>query len=217
VHRARTSLALARETAAGAGGRRREAAQLLRRHREKAHGEGQQIGKDMIMVYDEKRNASPGTSDLDGIRQALEKLMPRSLDDVVRANREFFQIGLATAAEVRHRSGRIEPADTKDTIIDWRIVAFRTVDPERDLESGRIDGRILLSLLGRSSRKRHPLITSEVAKIDFRNRLVQTRNSLYALGVKGEGEPPGDDLVHLCATTYVWGFGKMIGAPAFFY
>jgi hypothetical protein len=163
-------------------------------------------------MVDEKRNAPFGETDL---VQALEKLMPRSLDDVVRANRDNFQIGLATANEVRRLTASIEPASTKATIDEWRIIAFRTLKPEPN--SGRIVGKTLLSLLGRSSRTNCPLITSEVVKIDFENGLVRTLNSLYKIGVAGEGEPPSDDLIHLCATTHIWGWGKMIGAPAFFY
>jgi hypothetical protein len=164
------------------------------------------------MVHDEKRNAPFGDTDL---VQALEKLMPRSLDDVVRANRDSFQIGLATADEIRRLTDSIEPAGTKSTIDDWRIIAFRTLKPGPN--SGRVVARTLLSMLGRSSRTNRSLITSEVVKIDFESGLVRTLNSLYKIGVEGEGEPPSDDLIHLCATTHTWGFGKIIGAPAFFY
>jgi hypothetical protein len=166
------------------------------------------------MVHDEKWDAPFGETDL---VKALEKLMPRSLDDVVRANRDKFQIGLATADEVRRLTASIEPAGTKATIDQWRIVAFRTLKPESDSISGRIVGKTLLSLLGRSSRTNCSLITSEVVKIDLKNSLVRTLNSLYRIGVGGEGEPPTDDLIHLCATTHIWQFGKIIGAPEFFY
>ncbi|MDB5411530.1 MAG: hypothetical protein JWL84_6442 [Rhodospirillales bacterium] len=169
------------------------------------------------MADDAQRNAPLGATDRIGLREALEKMIPRSLDDVVRANRDRFQIGLATAAEAAARAARIAPACTRDTIEVWRIIAFRSLDPPNDIDAGEVPGNSLLSLLGQSSRMKRGWITSQIMQIDFENRLVQTRNSLYALGVEGAGEPPADDLIHLSAACHIWGFGDLIGAPAFFY
>jgi hypothetical protein len=175
-------------------------------------------GKESIALADDvQRNAPLGATDRTGLREALEKMIPRSLDDVVRANRDRFQIGLATAAEAAARAARIEPACARDTIEAWRIVAFRIRDPRDDADAGGQAGRSRLSLLGQSSRMKRGWITSQIMQIDFANRLVQTRNSLYALGVAGAGEPPADDLIHLCAACHIWGFGDLIGAPPFFY
>jgi len=114
-------------------------------------------------------------------------MIPRSLDDIVRVNRDCFQIGSATADEVAVRIAKIELRRTRDTIDSWRIIAFRTLNLQSNADSGRVVGNGQLSLLGRAVGLRCTRITSEVLQIDVDNGLVQTRNSLYRLGVKGTG------------------------------
>lgn len=169
------------------------------------------------MTDDQERDPSRGAAGAIEFRDALEQMMPRSLDDIVRANHDCFQIGLATADEVALRTARIEGGRTRDIIDAWRIIAFRTLDLQSNADSGRVAANSQLSLLGRAVGLRCTRITSEVLQIDLDNGLVQTRNSLYRLGVKGAGEPPQDQLIVICAATHGWGFGELIGAPAFYF
>jgi hypothetical protein len=166
---------------------------------------------DIRMANDQQRT---GTTDVKGLQEALEKIIPRSLDDIVRVNRDRFQIGLANVDELSARAATIVPGRTKDIIDSWRIIAFRSLNPEADFGGA---GNSLLSVLGRAVGMGCPLVTSQVTQIDIRNGLVRTRNSVYRLGSGGVGEPPLDDLIHLCAAICGWGFGSMIGAPEFFY
>ena len=64
-------------------------------------------------------------TDAIGIRDALARMIPRSLDDVVRKHRELVQIGLATAEEIAVRTKRVGLGHSRDTIENWRIVAYR--------------------------------------------------------------------------------------------
>lgn len=158
-------------------------------------------------------NAAPDADDAKDIVRVLEALIPRSLDDVVRQNRDQFQIGLATADEIAALAGGVERGPVKATLDDWRLIAIRSFNSERSLEPDRVS----LALLGRDAERRSCWLTSAVQRIDQNAGLVRTTNSRYGIGVAGVGEPPSDELIHVAAVTYLWGFGGFIGAPKFFY
>jgi hypothetical protein len=172
--------------------------------------------KRIAMTNNQRKPSSIGTADVRGIQEALEQMMPKSLDDIVRKNRDVLQLGLATAGELAVLAATIEPGHSRDTIEEWRIVAFRAIGPRSDADMAGILSRSL-SLLGRAAGMRCPWITSAVTQIDIDAGLVRTRNSLYRLGARGEGEPPQDDLICVCAAMHKCGVGELIGAPAFFY
>jgi hypothetical protein len=169
------------------------------------------------MTDNRQRSASRDTTDVIRLQEALEKMIPRSLSDIVRANTDRFAIGLATVDEIAALAGSIEPRRAKDTIDEWRVIAFRTLNLQANVDHGSGAANSQLSLLGHSVGMSSTWITSEVVRIDFDNSLVQTRNSLYHLGAKGIGEPPQHDLIQVCAATYAWGFGELVGAPMFFF
>lgn len=62
---------------------------------------------------------------------------PATLDEIVTRNRDRWQIGLATAAEMAALAGavRAAPGEEKDLLADWRLIAIRdlhvTVSPFR--------------------------------------------------------------------------------------
>ena len=153
----------------------------------------------------------PTASDEDRLREALEKIIPKSLDDVVRRNRDKMRIGRATLEEIARRMAAVEPEDPRDTLEEWRIIAFRTEAPFGLFGDG------MLLLLGYATEARASWITSEIQRIDFDRRLVRTRNSVYRLGTPGQGEPPTEDLAVLCAVLHEWGVGDLLGAPHFFF
>jgi hypothetical protein len=140
------------------------------------------------------------------IQDVLAQMTPASLDDIVRLNRDQFEIGLATLDELAVRAGAIEPDATADTLDEWRIVAIR----QRGAPP-------ILSLLGRAVGTGGAWMTSDIAMLDVTRGLCRTRNSLYRLRVPGVGEPPSDDLIFVCAMVHKWGFGRVIGAPAFLF
>jgi hypothetical protein len=162
------------------------------------------------------KSGSLSEADVSEVREALEQMIPKSLDDVVRKSRGQFQIGLATAEELTLLAATIGDGPIRDTIAEWRIIAFRAIGLAVGAQTHAVS-RSRLLLLGRAAGMRCPWITSAVTGIDLDGRLVRTQNSVYRLGARGEGEPPQEDLICVCAATHSWGVGKLIGAPAFFY
>ena len=144
------------------------------------------------------------------LAQQVLDLLPKSLDDIVRVNRAYLTIRLATDEEIMELHHEILPDREPQMVIDdWRLVAFdKTVG-----EFCHTD----ISLLGD-----RPLggvrITSPVRKIDPDRGLVITNSgTLYGLGNPGEGEPPFEHLAMICAACHSWGFGSVFGIPYFFY
>ena len=168
------------------------------------------------MTSDRRKRGSTNAADVRGIQETLEHMIPKSLDDIVRKSRDRFQIALATVEELAGLAATIEAGPIRDTITEWRIIAFRAIGLSVDAQTQAVS-RSLLLLLGRAAGTRCPWITSAVTEIDIDRRLVRTQNSVYRLGARGEGEPPQEDLICVCAATHRWGVGKRIGAPAFFY
>lgn len=135
--------------------------------------------------------------------------LPATLDEIVTRNRDRWQIGLATAAEIAALAGavRAAPGEKKDILADWRLIAIRD----------RHTGEAMFILLADAARAGTNWSTSLVMAVDFKRRLARTRNSVYALGAHGEGEPPLIHRLHLCAMLHAWGVGAVFGAPEIFY
>jgi hypothetical protein len=148
------------------------------------------------------------TDDL--LRQQIAAMLPKSLDDIVRINRQHLTIRLATETEVMALHHAIAPDRAPAmTIDDWRWVAF-----DMAFESHR---QTDISLLGNKPNQ-GVRITSPVKKVDLDRRLVITQSgTLYGLGKQGEGEPPFEHLAMVCSACYSWGFGSTFGIPHFFY
>jgi hypothetical protein len=171
----------------------------------------------MAMTDDRSTRTPLDPADMSGIAEALEKLIPQSLGDIVRQNRHLFCISLATSEELAARAAEIGPGDVKDTISGWRMIAFRTLDRRPPVKSEGPSGASRISLLGSAVETGCGWITSAVMRIDAANGLVQTRNSLYRLGVKGAGEPPPNELMTVCAALHRWGLGPLLGVPEFYF
>jgi hypothetical protein len=169
------------------------------------------------MSEDIGKSAPLDAGDATSIEEALDKLFPRSLDDIVRVNRDRYQLGIATPDEFAALVGNVEPGRVKATLDQWRIVAFRNIASDLAPGRDRVFDEVSLSLLGRDAERRGLWMTSQVRRIDQSSGLVLTRNSIYRLGFPGAGEPPSDHLIHVAAMTHVWGVGDLIGAPMFFY
>lgn len=140
----------------------------------------------------------------------IAALLPKSLDDIVRINRQYLMIRLAMEREIMVLHHEIVPNRLPVMVLaDWRLVAF-------DMSAEGIH-RIDISLLG-DRPYGGVRITSPVRKIDLDRQLVITHSgTLYGLGKRGEGEPPFDHLAMICAATYSWGWGAAFGIPHFFY
>ena len=145
----------------------------------------------------------------EALGRELKKLVPKGLDDVIRKNREYAELGLATDEEIQAITGEIVYAESEKGIIDdWRMISLRE----------KKSGTVQVILLGRNRAEGAPWATSSLVVFDRENKRVVTKsNSLYKLGKRGIGEPPNIHLVHLCATLHYWGSGAILGVPPFFF
>ena len=142
------------------------------------------------------------------IREIVETLIPKSLDDIIRLNREHAQLRLATEEEIFVLEREVTPGQPKDIIDEWNLIALH--QPELNTT--------LVFLLGNIRRNGHKRITSDVTGIDLdRQFLITKSGSLYQLGTPKNGAPDVDQLYMVCAAFHSWGFGNMLGVPHFFY
>lgn len=141
--------------------------------------------------------------------QNIDNLIPKILDDVIRKNRELVELGLSTADDIRVIQSEIQPGlPVKDIVNDWRLISLRE----------KQSGLAQVLLLGRSQNENAAWITSSIVKIDLTRNCVMTKSgSHYGLGSRGFGEPPREQLIHVCATLHQWGSGSFLGVPHFFY
>lgn len=148
--------------------------------------------------------------DSEQLTAALEALIPKSLDDVIRKNRDAASLRLTTDKELFELFEGIIPGPLKETIEDWRFISLHLQTPDRSAT--------LTFLLGNRLSNGNPRITSDVTKVDLYRGLVVTKSgSLYKLGSKGEGKPPFEGLVMICSAFHSWGFGEALGVPHFYY
>ena len=145
----------------------------------------------------------------DCLQKAINDLVPKSLDDIVRVNRDRYSLRLFSendmASFVPMVESMTEPKPVRGIIDDWRIICLQVVDQK------------LYFLTGILRERRVSYMTSDVRSVDIENNLVLTKNSLYEIGSKGEGEPDFHGLLHICAVFHAWGTGPYLGAPHIFY
>lgn len=140
---------------------------------------------------------------------ALEKALPKSLNDIVRRNQDRFEVREANGydlAELRSLLYVPAPLPQIRAVIDnWRLILLQ------------VDDQSAIYLQGYNRNERCVWMTSAVNAVDFEGMRVLTSNSLYELGREGEGEPTLNDLMHISYTFNRWGFGQYFDAPHVYY
>lgn len=147
----------------------------------------------------------------ESVTQQLEKLIPQSLDDVIRANRDKCRLALATDDEMTTlETGCSGSAmgSVRHTLTHWQVVMIHVSlgDGTRS-SSPRLAGRVQET--GQS------WITSHVIGIDSDRGFVQTTNSTYRV-IGSRVAEKELDLLHICASLNYWGLGAYLGVPEFF-
>jgi len=139
---------------------------------------------------------------------AVEALIPQSLDNIIRSNRDKAQLRLTTDEEIFTLHQVITPGEPKDVLDDWNLITL--YQPDLDFSQ--------TFLLGDIRRNGHQRITSTVTGIDLDKQLIVTKSgSLYQLGTPKNGDPDVNQLYMVCSAFHDWGIGKMLGVPHFFY
>ena len=141
----------------------------------------------------------------------ISAMIPKNLDDVIRAHRDKAALRLSSVGEMDALKAPVNAGwPVKGEFRNWRFITFaiQGSDPQPITQ---------VTLLGDSGRG--SLMTSLVTAIDLETSLVTTHSgSVYRLvGNMGQGEPPTDQLICVCAVFHAWGRGAMLGVPYFFY
>lgn len=140
---------------------------------------------------------------MDSLKQALEQLMPKSLDDIIRHNRDKAQLYLSKDEELHALQGPLGPGMPKALVASWAFITMRLLESETSF----------IYLVGFNQTERSMWMTSFVTGIDGR-KVTTKRGSFYEL--VGDSQPDVD-LPHICATLHHWGLGALLGVPHFFF
>lgn len=131
--------------------------------------------------------------------------LPRTLDEVVRRNRDAVEIRLATDAEIVSLAGQVSAAEIKYTINEWYPIALT------------VKGQRWIRVLGHFEGRGEITWSSALVAFDQEAGLAQTLNSVYRLGNRGQGEPDRACLMQLCAILNQMGVGPALGVPEVFF
>ena len=137
------------------------------------------------------------------IAQQLEQITPKSLDDIIRTNRDKARLYLSTGAELAALQGAIPIGLVKGKISHWSFITFF-------LTKKNWAG---VYLTGFNAAENSSWMTSMVTAIS-RTAVLTRSGSIYTL----VGEPSTEqDLPFICATLNLWGVGPDFGVPPLFF
>lgn len=131
--------------------------------------------------------------------------IPKSLDDIVRQNREHLQIREATTEEIHALRAEInpDPRHVKDRLHDWTIASFI-------LESNPP----VLMVLGDRERDGMAIRSNFIVGIDMdRGFLTTESGSIYQLGTKAQDDPSIHQLSLVCEYLFSRRMGKRFLIP----
>lgn len=140
----------------------------------------------------------------------LQDLVPKSLDDIVRANRDKLRLAFATEEEMMSLELDIPSGGpVRHTLEGWNVLMMHAS------AGGKVQS--VPKLLGSVEGTGQCWITSTVKGIDLDTGLVQTENSLYRVVGPRSFEPSMHLLIHVCVFLNQRGGGPFLSIPPFFY
>ena len=140
----------------------------------------------------------------------LQDLVPKSLDDIVRANRDKLRLAFATEEEMKLLERDIPSGGpVRHTLEGWNVLMMHAT------AGGKVQS--VPKLLGSVEGTGQCWITSTIKGIDLDTGLVQTENSRYRVVGPRLFEPSMHLLIHVCVFLNQRGVGSFLGIPAFFY
>ena len=142
----------------------------------------------------------------DQLAVAIEALKPKTLDDIIRKNRDKLQLRVANEIEIQDLHSDLDASNQKEIFEDWSLIAFVTKD------------KTYLRLIGEARSCKKTKMTSIILKTDMRQKVVSTLSgSMYQLGTPNEGEPDLNQRIFICSFLHdVW-LGPSFGVPEFFF
>lgn len=142
----------------------------------------------------------------------INDLIPKNLDDIIRANRDKCRLAFATDEERQALERDLSSATAgkiRHTLKGWHILMVHVT-------SGGTE-KSLPKLLGSVSETGQPWVTSTIKRIDTQAGLIQTENSVYRVVGPRNSEPDKHLLLHICVWLNQRGLGHYLGVPEFFY
>ncbi|MBI5922079.1 MAG: hypothetical protein HY847_10605 [Betaproteobacteria bacterium] len=139
----------------------------------------------------------------DNILQQLQEITPKSLDDIIRTNRDKAKLYLSTEAELTALQGPMPIGLVKGNISHWSFITFFLTQKSW---AG-------VYLTGFNEAENSSWMTSAVTAIN-RTAVLTRSGSIYILVGEPSTEP---DLPFICATLNGWGVGQHFGVPPLFF
>lgn len=142
----------------------------------------------------------------------INDLIPKNLDDIIRANRDKCRLAIATDEERQALDRDLQNAGARKarhTLRGWNILMIHVTTGGTSTS--------LPKLLGSVNETGQCWITSTVKGIDTRAGLVETENSIYRVVGPRNSEPDRHLLLHICVWLNQRGLGHYLGVPEFFY
>ena len=139
---------------------------------------------------------------------ALDELIPKTLDAVIRLHRDEAELRIASDADLKQWRARVPNDGTAQDVSSWTLVTF---DWHRPGSAPVVD----TILVGNHVEEGPGWRTSPVRQFDKRTKCLRTHSgTLYHLKGPGSNEP---DLFRLCAWLHRVGLGAYLGVMHIFY
>lgn len=143
-------------------------------------------------------------------QQVMDEIRPKSLDDIIRANRDKCSLSLSTKEELAELPSIVEimadPKPVHARLNGWYFVCLKQNDAKLHFLTGFHEAQDCI------------WATSVIVALDLEHDHALTKSgNIYQLGTKGEGDPGQVILSHICFQFYNWGIGKRLGVPRIFY
>ena len=143
-------------------------------------------------------------------QQDLDNILPKSLDDIIRANRDKCSLSLSTREELAELPSIVEMMDDQKPIHaklnGWYFICIKEFDAKLHFLTGFHEAQDCV------------WATSVIVALDLEHGHALTKSgNIYQLGTKGEGDPGQAILLHICAQFHNWGIGEKLGVPHIFY
>lgn len=135
--------------------------------------------------------------------ETFAKLLPTSLDDIIKINRDKLQLYLSTADELATLQCDIATRPVKAKISEWSFITLNFSEAKKKA----------IVLAGSNIDQHCTWMTSAVTGIND-NRVKTHAGSLYELVGKSTTDV---DLLHMCAMLHRWGMGPLFGVTYIFY
>jgi hypothetical protein len=140
--------------------------------------------------------------------EALGRLMPGSIDEVITQNRGKAELRLARPDDLAPLLASVPYDSTAQDVSGWTLIAL-------DLRIPNVRPQVLRILVGHHVQKNCGWHTSPIQQLDQATGCCRTRiGTLYRMSGPASDQP---DLLRLCAWLYNMSLGDYLGAMHIFY